>query len=93
MAKKQKKTEDIELCDEKLLELTFETALERLETIVRQLEMDTLSLDDALALFQEGVSLSRFTQQKLGEAEAKIDLLINGKDGKLELQPVKKQFE
>lgn len=71
------------------VEIPFEVALERLEAIVRQLEAGALTLDESLALFQEGVGLSRYCQQKLGEAEAKIDLLITGKDGKLELKPAK----
>ncbi len=71
------------------VEIPFEGALERLEAIVRQLEAGTLTLDESMALFQEGVALSRYCQQKLGEAEAKIDLLITGKDGKLELKPLK----
>ena len=71
------------------VELPFETAIERLEDIVRALEAGTLTLDEAMALFQEGVGLSRHCQQKLGEAEEKIDLLITGKDGKLKLKPLK----
>lgn len=67
--------------------IPFEEALERLEAIVRRLESEALTLDDSLELFQEGVGLSRYCQQKLAEAETKIDFLLCGKDGQLELTP------
>lgn len=72
-----------------LLNMPFEAALEKLELIIRQLESDTLDLDKSLEMFQEGVSLSRYCQQKLAEAEAKIDLLVAGKNGKLDLKSAK----
>lgn len=59
-----------------LEKLTFEKALERLESVVGQLETGELSLDEALALFQEGVSLARHCDQRLGDAEARIEKLI-----------------
>lgn len=60
--------------DEKL---PFEQALERLEQLVTQLETGELSLDKALALFQEGVALARHCDARLNEAEARIEKLIN----------------
>ncbi|HEX3031151.1 MAG TPA: exodeoxyribonuclease VII small subunit [Bacillota bacterium] len=74
---------------DELLNMPFEAALEKLETIVRQLENETLDLDKSLEMFQEGVALSRYCQQKLTEAEAKIDLLVTGKNGKLDLKSAK----
>lgn len=78
----RKKTDD-------LLNMPFEVALEKLETIVQQLETDTLDLDKSMELFQEGVGLSRYCQQKLAEAEAKVDFLVAGKNGKLDLHSAK----
>lgn len=56
--------------------LSFEQALQRLEAIVRELESGDLSLDRALALFQEGVMLTRQCGAQLNEAEARIEKLL-----------------
>lgn len=56
--------------------LSFEQALQRLEQVVKELETGDLSLDNALALFQEGVALARQCGVQLDEAEAKIEKLL-----------------
>ncbi|HEY3366302.1 MAG TPA: exodeoxyribonuclease VII small subunit [Symbiobacteriaceae bacterium] len=56
--------------------LNFEQALERLEQVVRELEHGDLSLDTALALFQEGVALSRSCSGQLDAAESRIEKLL-----------------
>lgn len=56
--------------------LSFEQALQRLEQVVRQLETGDLSLDSALALFQEGVALARQCGTQLDAAEARIEKLL-----------------
>ena len=56
--------------------LSFEQALQRLEQVVKELETGDLSLDTALALFQEGVGLARQCGIQLDEAEAKIEKLL-----------------
>jgi len=56
--------------------LSFEQALQRLEQVVKELETGDLSLDSALALFQEGVALARQCGIQLDEAEAKIEKLL-----------------
>lgn len=66
---------------------TFEQALQRLEQVVRELEAGERSLDEALALFQEGVALTRFCQQRLDEAEARIEQLLELKDGEAVTEP------
>lgn len=57
--------------------LSFEQALQRLEAVVKELETGDLSLDNALALFQEGVALARQCGMQLDEAEAKIEKLLD----------------
>jgi exodeoxyribonuclease VII small subunit len=57
----------------------FETALKRLEEIVKRLENAELSLDSALELFEEGIKLSRFCHTKLEQAERRVEILV--KDG------------
>ena len=62
-------------------EMTFETALERLEVLVRSLESGNVALDDSLAAFEEGISLVRFCTEKLETAEQKVKILLTGEGG------------
>ena len=59
----------------------FETALKKLEDVVKKLEVGELSLDDSLRAFEEGVKLSGFCSRKLNEAEKRVEVLIKQKDG------------
>ena len=52
--------------------LTYEKAISRLDEIVSLLEKNEVSLDDALALFEEGTRLTAFCSKKLNEAKQKI---------------------
>ncbi len=65
----------------------FENALSRLEAIVGQLEKGELPLEQALQLFEEGMNISRFCNDKLSEAERKVEILLKNKEGKLVEQP------
>jgi len=65
----------------------FEEALQELENIVQRLEDGNLSLDESLALFEEGIKLSRLCAQRLDEAEKKIELLMKDETGSLSRQP------
>ncbi len=68
-------------------EMPFEKALERLEEIVEILEAGKLGLEESLALFAEGVSLSRYCSQKLAEAERKVEMLLEDASGEVEVRP------
>ncbi|NLJ33683.1 MAG: exodeoxyribonuclease VII small subunit [Firmicutes bacterium] len=57
-------------------EKTFAAGLTRLEEIVQLLERGDLTLEQALALFEEGIRLTRTCNEKLEEAEGKIKLLL-----------------
>ena len=59
----------------------FETALKRLEEIVKKLEDGELSLDSALQLFEEGIKLSRFCHTKLEEAERRVEIVVKNSSG------------
>ncbi len=50
--------------------------IERIEEIVRLLDSDALGLDDALALFEEGVGHLRRAQETLAKAELRVEELI-----------------
>ncbi len=66
--------------------IKFEKALERLETIVTELERGELSLDDSLKIFEEGVKLSKTCLKMLDDAERKVEILVKDKDGRKRLQ-------
>lgn len=65
----------------------FEEALKKLEKIVSKLEEGEISLEESLKLFEEGIRLSRFCNQKLDEAEKKVEILMKGKNGVLRPEP------
>ena len=57
-------------------EPNFEVALQRLETIVDQLEEGNLGLEDALSAFEDGVKLTRRCAGQLEDAERRIEELV-----------------
>ncbi|MGM9632508.1 MAG: exodeoxyribonuclease VII small subunit [Eubacteriales bacterium] len=63
--------------------LTFESAVSRLDEIVKLLERGNTSLDESLGLYEEGVSLVRFCNGELDNAEKKIKMLVTNDDGEL----------
>ncbi|MFZ5814526.1 MAG: exodeoxyribonuclease VII small subunit [Bacillota bacterium] len=71
--------------------LSFEQAIKRLEAVVRELETGDLPLDQALALFQEGVLLTRRCGGLLDAAEARIEKLLeqNGEAVTVPFEPEK----
>ena len=67
--------------------LTFEQAIERLEKIVADMEAAELPLEDVLKKYEEGTRLVRFCNQKLEEAEKKIEILTRKADGTVVTEP------
>ena len=65
----------------------FESSLEELETIVRELEQGDLTLEKSLELFEQGVKLSRECQERLNQAERRIEILIRDNQGRLSVRP------
>ena len=61
---------------------TFEASLEALENIVRELERGDLSLEKSLELFEQGIRLSRECQERLSQAERRIELLMRDNQGR-----------
>src|SRR3712207_4023907 len=60
----------------------FETQLAALERIVRELERGELPLEESLQLFEDGVKLARECQERLNQAERRIEILMRDEDGK-----------
>ena len=65
----------------------FEDALSKLEKIVSKLEEGDIPLEESLKLFEEGIRLSRLCNQKLDEAEKKVEILLKDKEGVLRPHP------
>jgi exodeoxyribonuclease VII small subunit len=65
----------------------FEDALNKLEKIVSKLENGDIPLEESLKLFEEGIRLARFCNQKLDEAEKKVEILLKDKEGALKPEP------
>ncbi len=68
---------------------TFETSLKELEKIVRRLEEGESSLEDSLRLFEDGVKLSRECQERLDQAERRIEVLLKDENGNPQLEVLK----
>ena len=67
----------------------FESSLEELERIVRELEQGELTLEKSLELFEQGVKLSRECQERLNQAERRIEMLTRDNQGR----PIVTAFE
>jgi exodeoxyribonuclease VII small subunit len=61
--------------------MSFEDALKRLETIVRELESGDVPLDRAITLYEEGEGLRKQCEARLSAAEVRIRELQLGADG------------
>jgi exodeoxyribonuclease VII small subunit len=57
--------------------LTFEQSMQELETLVAKMEQGDLPLEDALQSFERGIQLARHSQQKLKDAEQKVQILTS----------------
>lgn len=66
--------------------MSFERTLDRLEEIAVALDRDDLPLEDALALFEEGIAKLREASATLSEAEGKVRTLVEEADGVFEVR-------
>jgi exodeoxyribonuclease VII small subunit len=66
---------------------TFESSLEALEQIVRELERGDLPLEKSLELFEQGIRLSRECQERLSQAERRIEILVRDNQGRTAVAP------
>jgi exodeoxyribonuclease VII small subunit len=76
-----------------MAQFKFEDALARLETIVGQLEKGDLPLEDSLKIFEEGVRLSKNCLKLLEEAERKVEILLEDKDGRKRIKTLDRDKE
>jgi len=66
--------------------LKFEDALSRLETIVTELEKGDLPLSDSLKIFEEGIKRSKNCLKMLDDAERKVAIMVQDKNGQKRLE-------
>ncbi|MFL6583940.1 MAG: exodeoxyribonuclease VII small subunit [Chthoniobacterales bacterium] len=70
-------------------ELNFERAMDRLESIVDEMEAGKLMLEDLIVRYEEGMKLVGVCQERLASAEKRIEIITRNHAGK----PVVKEFE
>jgi exodeoxyribonuclease VII small subunit len=66
----------------KKAEISFETAMERLEKIVEEMESGKMLLEDLLVRYEEGMKLVKVCQDRLAHAEQKIQIITRDYAGK-----------
>ena len=69
--------------------MSFEDALAELEGIVRRLEGGQVKLDEAIQSYERGAQLKRHCEQKLNEAQQRVDRIVIGPDGAVTVEPAK----
>ncbi len=67
--------------------MSFEAALEELETIVARLEKGEAKLDEAISDYERGALLRRHCETKLREAQEKVEKIRLGADGSIDTEP------
>ncbi|KDM92963.1 exodeoxyribonuclease VII small subunit [Photobacterium galatheae] len=60
--------------------MAFEEAMNELDVIVNALESGEIPLEDALKKFERGIALARNSQQKLTQAEQRVEILLQADD-------------
>ena len=62
--------------------LTFEQAIDQLETIVKRLEEGKVPLEESVAIYERGEALKRRCEELLRQAEARVDKITTDASGK-----------
>jgi len=70
-----------------IAKMSFEAALEELETIVRKLEEGETKLEEAINSYERGALLKRHCEAKLQEAKTRVDKVVLNSDGSVNVEP------
>ena len=70
-----------------IAKMSFEDALEALETIVKTLETGQGSLEDAIGAYERGALLKRHCEQKLKQAKTRVDKISLNADATVSAAP------
>jgi exodeoxyribonuclease VII small subunit len=71
----------------------FEKDLSRLEIVVERLERGELGLDESVRLFEEGMKLSQTCRGELEQAEGRVQVLVEGKGGMMQVTELEVEEE
>ena len=66
--------------------MSFEAALAELEAIVKRIEAGNAKLDDAISAYERGTLLKRHCEARLREAQARVDKIVMGSDGRPQVE-------
>jgi exodeoxyribonuclease VII small subunit len=72
-----------------IVAMSFEEALAELEQIVRRLEGGQVKLDEAIQSYERGAQLKRHCETKLNEAQQRVDRIVIGPEGAVNVEPAK----
>ncbi len=67
-------------------EISFETALNELETIVRKMESGGGDLDKAIADYEKGSELIKLCEKKLNSAKLKVEKIVKNQGGEVKTE-------
>ncbi len=73
--------------DNDIAAMSFEAAMEELETIVARLEKGEAKLDEAIGDYERGALLRRHCEARLREAQEKVEKIRLGSDGSVRAEP------
>lgn len=71
-----------------LASLSFEDALTELEKIVHNLETGQQKLEEAIVSYERGAKLRRYCEQKLNEAETRVQIIVKNDDNNLDIETI-----
>ncbi len=74
-------------------EPNFETAMDRLEAIVEQMESGKLPLEDLIVRYEEGMNMVKICQERLTAAEQKIEIIARNNAGQATVKPFQPEAE
>lgn len=74
-----------------ITEMSFETALSELETIVKSLETGQAPLEDSITQYERGIALKNHCESKLKQAREKVEKMTIQSDGSLSAEPLDPQ--
>jgi exodeoxyribonuclease VII small subunit len=78
--------------EEEVKDLNFEEALQRIEYILKQLENKDLDLETAINLYEEGLKLIHYCEEKLKNARTRVEVILKEKEG-FKLETLEKATE
>jgi exodeoxyribonuclease VII small subunit len=70
-----------------IAQMSFETALRELETIVAQLERGEVELEQSIAMYERGAALKAHCEARLKEAQLKVEKIVVDADGAISAEP------